>query len=287
MKLLHPNRVLYVLFGIGAFLVLMVGAAAWHVLIDGNSLDCSMKGIICLFIPDRSDWYIHLISYALMSPFILAISLAFTAWRRQWTRLNLLTRNLAILTTNDSKLETAAFHLDLTDKVTLLDSTDFVCFCANFRSPRIYVSRPVVDALKTDELEALLLHEKFHLQNCDPLRILLGRLTVSALFFVPVLKDLFKRYLIRKEIAADQFAIRFQGQRRGIIGALQKLLEQQSYADSTGFAVSGTEALKYRVDYMLGHKGQETITLRRLALSFIMPAFLIFSMVASLTILNV
>jgi Zn-dependent protease with chaperone function len=286
MKLLHPNRTLYVLVGIGAFLMFLLGAAAWHILIDGNSLDCSMEGVICLFIPDRSDWYIHLISYALMSPAILALYLGFAVWRRQWIRLNMLTRNLAVLATKDSKLEIVAHRLGLKDKVSLLDSTDCLCFCACFRSPRIYISRPVVETLTTDELEALLLHEKYHLKNSDPLKILLGRLTVSALFFIPILKDLFKRYLIRKEIAADQFAILYQGRRRGIISALQKLLQKQSYADAAGFAVSGTEALKYRIDYIMQRKNGEQITLSYIPLSFIIPVLLICSIVASLTVLR-
>ena len=34
-----------------------------------------------------------------------------------------------------------------------------------------------------------MLHEKHHLENHDPIKILLGRLVVSALFCIPALRD--------------------------------------------------------------------------------------------------
>lgn len=286
MRLIHPNRTLYVLFGIAFFAVFMLGAAVWHIILDANDLDCFTKNAACFFIPDASDWYIHLISYVLMAPLMLALYRMFNTWRRQWVRLSVLTKNLAVITTKDSKLENVAGRLGLENKVSLLDSTDYLCFCACLRSPQIYISRPVVDMLTVDELEAMLLHEKFHLQNNDPLKILLGRLTLSVLFFMPISKDLFRRYLIRKEIAADQSAISYQGRRQGIIGALQKLLEKQRYPDEARLAVSGTEALKYRVDYMVGHENTEKIAISHMPLSFITPLLLICSIIASLTILH-
>ena len=130
----------------------------------------------------------------------------------------------------------------------------------------------MVDLLASDELEALLLHEKCHLKNHDPLKILLGRLTASALFFIPILKDLPKRYLIRKEIAADQSAILYRGSRRGIISALRKLLEGQSCLGAKGFGVSGTEALKYRIDYLRQRRSNDKIGISHIFVSLMIPA---------------
>ncbi len=287
MKIVRPNRASNVVFGFGALLVFLGGAAIWHTLIDGNSLDCSLKGVICLFIPDRSDWYIHLISYTLMLPFMLALFVWFSSWRKHWLHLNMLTRNLKTLLITDPKLDKIIRNLGLTHRVSLLDSTDYLCFCACLTFPHIYVSRAVVETLNDTELEALLLHEKYHLQNHDPLRIMLGRLTVSSFVVMPVLKDLFERFLVRKEIAADQFAIRYQGNQRGIAGALRKLLQEQTGSDAAGFGVSGTEALKERLNYLLGRQDPETLPLAHIPLSLIAPLLLTFSIVASLTILHV
>ncbi len=286
MKTLRPNRTLFAILGFGIFLVFLLGAAFWHILLDANSLDCRWTGIVCLFVPDLSDWYIHILSYALMAPLVVTLVVWLNSWRRQWTRLNTLTRNLSALEIKSSKLEKVANSLGLVDKVNLLDSADFLCFCACFTSPRIYVSRAVVESLTDVELEALLLHEKYHWKNHDPLRILLGRLTVSALFFMPVLRDLFQRYLIRMEISADQFAIRCQNNRRGIVGALQKLLQSPSLANEFGLAVSGTEALKYRIEYLARRPINEKILFSHLFFSLLIPVLVSASIVASLTVFH-
>jgi beta-lactamase regulating signal transducer with metallopeptidase domain len=275
MRKLPPSRTWYALFGIGTFVVFMLGAAAWQILLQADPTDCSLNGVICLFIPDHSDWYIHLFSYVLMAPLMLALFLFVNTWRKPRSRLNALTNNLASLSATDERLETLAERWDLTGKVHLLDSDDYICFCACFFSPRIYVSRAVVQALTAEELEALLLHEKYHLEHHDPLRILLGELIVSGFFFIPVLGDLFNRYLVRKEIAADQNAIRNQGNRHGIASTLQKLLQKDTGDGTTSFAVSGTEALRNRIDYMLGRVTAEPIPLWHIVISAGIPVIAI------------
>jgi Zn-dependent protease with chaperone function len=275
MKKPRPSRAWYALLGIGAFVVFMLGAAAWQMLLQADPTDCRWNGVICLFIPDRSDWYIHLFSYMLIAPLMLAMFLFFNTWRKQRDHINMLTNNMASLALRDSKLENMASRLNLKDEVFLLDSDDYFSFCTGFASPRIYVSRGIIESLTAEELEALLLHEKYHLANRDPLRILLGELVVSGLFFVPILRDLFKRYLIRKEIAADQLAIQYQGNRHGIASTLQKLLEKETGTWTLGFAISDTEALKSRIDYMLGRIKQEPLPLSHVALSVTIPIFII------------
>jgi Zn-dependent protease with chaperone function len=286
MRKLYPSRTWYALFGIGAFAIFMLGAAVWHILLDGDPLDCPLKGVVCLFIPDLSDWYIHLVAYVLMAPLMLVMYFMFNTWRRQWLRLNVLISSLSPLTIRDDKLEKVAQQLGLMGKVHLLDSRDYICFCACSISPQIYVSLAVVEKLTSIELEALLLHERYHIKNRDPLKIFLGELIVSSMLFMPVLKDLFQRYLIRKEIAADQQAIRYQGSHRGIISTLQKLLQKPSDAGSIRLAVSGTESLRHRINYIMGRINVERIPISHITVSFMMPILLTVSILASFTILH-
>jgi beta-lactamase regulating signal transducer with metallopeptidase domain len=274
MKKPRPSRAWYALSGIGAFVVFMLGAAAWQMLLQADPTDCSLKGPVCLFIPDTSDWYIHLLSYVLMAPLMLALFLFLKTWRKQQDHLNTLTTNMASLTTRDARLDNIAQRLNLQDHVFLLDSDDCISFCTGFLSPRIYVSRAIVESLTAEELEALLLHERYHLTNRDPLRILLGELIVSGLFFVPVLRDLFKRYLVKKEIAADQYAIQYQGNRHGIASTLNKLLQKEACDGTASFAVSGTDALRDRIDNMLGRGTPEPIPWSHIAVSIGIPVII-------------
>ena len=277
-KTQHPGRSWYLLFGLGTFMVFALGAAACHALIQADPPDCDMNVIACLFIPTRSDLGVHLVSYALMTPLMAAMFFWFFAWRKQWVHVSRLTSSLSFLRANDDRLDVAAKRLGMEGKVHLLESEDFLCFCAFFLSPRIFVSSSVVGVVTAEELEALLLHEKSHLENRDPLKMFLGRSIVSSLFFAPVLKDLFRRYLIRKEIAADQRAVTYQGQRRGIVGALRKLLEQDSVGRS-GVAVTAgaTEELKYRINFILGRPDKGRIQLSHLLISSAVPVLALLS----------
>jgi beta-lactamase regulating signal transducer with metallopeptidase domain len=137
--------------------------------------------------------------------------------------------------------------------------------------------------LTPEQLEALVLHEKYHMVNCDPLRILIGRLVVSALFFIPTLKDVFKRYLIEKEVAADQSAVFYQGHSHGIAGSLYKMLRETPLAAGRSMAYAG-EALNYRIDHLTGYDSpnKPSIPPLNLAMSLFIIAFLIFTILAPL-----
>ncbi len=145
----------------------------------------------------------------------------------------------------------------------------------------------MVNALTDRELEAVLLHEKYHLVNRDPLRMFVGRSIVSGLFFAPVLKDLFHRYLIRKEIAADQSSIAYQGQRGGIVGALRKLVEQNAVAPSgLTLTVGATEELEHRVAFIIGRPHKEHISLSHTLVSSAVPLLSVLSIVVPRTLIR-
>jgi hypothetical protein len=64
-----------------------------------------------------------------------------------------------------------------------------------------------LEALSGPQLEAVLAHERHHRRRRDPLRVALGRVLADALFFVPVVGQLHKRYCAMAELAADDTAI--------------------------------------------------------------------------------
>lgn len=253
-------------------LALLLGAAVYRVTLAGCPEGWREGGFACLFLPTHADLGVHLLSYAFMGVVLSGIFSWLVLWRRQWINMRRLTINLVRLRIPDSELEPLTGRLGLKDKVHLLDSKVPLCFCAGFISPRIYLSRGMMERLTPEQLEALLLHEKYHLENYDSLKILLGRLAVLALFFIPVLQDIFKRYLIEKEIAADQNAIQYQGHYRGLVGVLNKLVQARPTAPVEAFITSGTEALEYRIDYLTGHAGQRV---HRMSISHLVTSFLI------------
>jgi Zn-dependent protease with chaperone function len=281
---MHPSRTFSILIGMGTLLALLLGTAAVRSVLAGSPIGLGEVDLVCLFLPTHADAGIHLLSYAFMGTTLLGTSFWFVSWRRQWTKTRSLTRNLALLYAPDTELESSARRLGLRDKVHLIDSEATLCFCAGFISPRIYLSRMMTEKLTPEELEALLLHEKYHLEHHDPLKVLLGRLVVSTLFFIPVLKDVLKRYLIEKEIAADRGAIQYQGHRRGLAGALQKLVQERSTASAESLAVGGEEALSHRIDYLMRHAPQQVhpIPLPRFLTSSLITAIILITILVPL-----
>lgn len=56
--------------------------------------------------------------------------------------------------------------------VVLVQSTEPPAFCHGFLKPKICLSTCLVDLLSPSQLQAVLLHEDYHRQRFDPLRIL-------------------------------------------------------------------------------------------------------------------
>jgi hypothetical protein len=73
------------------------------------------------------------------------------------------------------------------------------------------------------ELRAVLLHERYHLRQRDPLRLVIARYFAAGLYVVPVVEELVEYYTIQKEVAADQAAVRAMGGVRELASALFKV----------------------------------------------------------------
>ena len=63
----------------------------------------------------------------------------------------------------------------LQNKVYVISDSKIFSFCLGFISPKIYLSSAVLTKLNLAETEAVLLHEKYHLEHRDPLKILISQ----------------------------------------------------------------------------------------------------------------
>ncbi len=114
--------------------------------------------------------------------------------------------------------------LDIRERVQYVaDDYPFACTCGLLR-PRIILSRGLVSSLERRELEAVLLHERYHLRHYDPLKLCLSRAMGRALFFLGLGRHLSSSYERFKELAADRAAIDNLGERRYLASALLKML---------------------------------------------------------------
>lgn len=156
-----------------------------------------------------------------------------------------------------------AFH----DMVDVVDDPRPLALCYGLRRPRICISTGLITLLSPTELEAVLLHEHHHRQQCEPLRMLIAKTVAATFFFAPVLQELLGRYLMLKEIEADHAAVTAQGTVSPLAGALYKLLNQTSVDDrSTALLVGGISPTEQRIDYLLMPETSRPAPLSRLRL---------------------
>jgi beta-lactamase regulating signal transducer with metallopeptidase domain len=111
----------------------------------------------------------------------------------------------------------------------------------------VAVSRGLVEVASPAELGAVLEHERYHVRNLDPLKVLLARALPQAFFYLPAFRGLESRYVAGRELAADRHAVERAG-RKPLAGALFKVVRGPSWPElETAAAIGGPELLDVRV----------------------------------------
>ena len=145
--------------------------------------------------------------------------------------------------------------------VRLFTSSRPQAFCAGLLRPRIFLSSTARDRLCQAELRAVLAHEGHHVRRRDPLRLLAARILADALFFVPALHRLERRYGELAELAADEAAVRVAGS-PALASALLKLGARDDSEAAVALAAE-------RVDHLCGAPTRWRLEPRTLLLSLL------------------
>jgi beta-lactamase regulating signal transducer with metallopeptidase domain len=145
-------------------------------------------------------------------------------------------------------------QINMQGKVRLIQSEKVFAFCFGLLKPKIYVSTAMVKLLSTAELKAVLLHEKYHVDNRDSLIMALVAVIKTIFPFFPVLSDLFTNYLTEREINADNYATKKMGESTYLINVMKKLLyiPQESFVFAPAIAELST--LETRINALLKRK---------------------------------
>lgn len=222
----------------------------------------------CLFIPTLADWPSHILSYALAALLLGGAFSGSLSLLKQWYRTRRMVKMLLkFKCPSGPELDVQQWLPGgLLAKVDYVQVDQAVAFCYGWLHPRICISTGAVAGLHEREVAALLLHEHHHLLERDPLKAAVSRMLASAFFFLPAIRALEQRYIVAKELEADQYALRAQGTARPLLGALYKLLMRQTRPDgATGLAIAGAaDSIYHRLDYLLDGKmpaGPHPVTL--------------------------
>jgi Zn-dependent protease with chaperone function len=151
------------------------------------------------------------------------------------------------------ELGRAAAMSGLAGRVVLVDCPESFSFAYGALTPRVAVSRGLFEGFAANELQAVLEHERYHVRNLDPLKVLIVRALPATFFFLPALRALRIRYVAARELAADRRAVQACG-RKSLVGALMKVVRGPAWSEVAP-AIGGSELLDLRVAQL--ESGQE------------------------------
>jgi hypothetical protein len=228
-------------------------------------------------------------AFALLSQVTAGVGLAVRSFTRQLLASRRLARYVsARAQTAPDSLQSAAARAGLQGRVMLVDSPESFSFVYGLLVPRVAVSRGLIEAASADELSAVIEHERYHIQNLDPLKIVLARSLSAALFFLPLLGVLRVRYMADCELAADRQAIARCGD-GPLVGALVKVIRGPSLNElSVAASIGGPDLLEVRVAQL--EKGAEprlaAIGHRHVAVSILSTALFVAAYLVSVASLG-
>lgn len=187
--------------------------------------------------------------------FMAALALSLGLGARSLLRQTIVSRRLAMRVRAHAQqapvgLNDAALEAGLDGRVVLVDLDEPFSFVYGIFTPRVAVSRGLLRSASRQELHAVLAHERYHVRNLDPLKVMLTRGLLAALFFLPALDSLRARYLTGCELAADRHAVKACG-RRPLAGALLKVVRGPHWNElDLATAIGHPELLGIRVSQL-------------------------------------
>lgn len=136
---------------------------------------------------------------------------------------------------------------DIADHLDLIQDARPYSFCYGLLQPRICVTTGLLKLLDDAELRALLLHERHHLRQRDPLRILISGVLSDAMRVLPIVPALLQRYRVAQEVTADQAAIAGCDSDVPLSSALLKLLTAEGDPLTVPAVVGAFSATEERI----------------------------------------
>ena len=239
MKLDSANRSFLALLGIsllGLYLTLGTGAC---VLLSILGYEVATEGVDALADRGGAVWP-ALVFLGLVGTGALAGAHSLARQLRASRKLSQRVRDMTAPAPNT--LIDAGFRTGLAGRLRMVNSAECFSFAYGVLTPRVAISRGLVESVSAAELDAVLEHERYHVQNLDPLKILLSRALPAALFYLPALRHLRARYITGRELSADRRAIETCG-RRPLAGALFKVVDAPAWKDLSAAAAIGGPAL--------------------------------------------
>ena len=174
---------------------------------------------------------------------VLQLTKFFTAYRRLLT--------LKTVNSIPHKLQWVVNKHSLKkSSVSVISGATVTAYTIGLLEPRIVISESFISNVTKHELEAVVLHELYHMKNRHVLWLLVSQVISSVFFFIPFIQYLARQLKIEFELAADAFVVEKQKTKDHLCESLALNLQ---YAGGV-IPHFATTPIERRVESLLGNK---------------------------------
>lgn len=181
-------------------------------------------------------------------------------------------RKLIIQTTPKIVLKLIEKH-GLSEKVKVISDKKPLAFCLGFFEPKIYLSTSLIKLMNRYELEAIILHEKYHLLKRDNISLVAVNVVKQLFLPFPVIADLLDGLIKTREVKADRYGVILLGKKQPVATAFKKLLRfdlNNSYRLGYSSAFTNHQHFEARIHALFGRKSVfVTFKLRSILISML------------------
>ena len=186
-----------------------------------------------------------------------SLSFLIQVWKTKRLVKKFLTNRIAI----PKRIEDIANLLDLQNKIYVIDDRNVFSFASGIFSPKILITTGLIASLVDKELEAVLLHEKAHIENHDPFKMLFGKTVSMLFFFLPVFSEISKNMQASSEMLADWFVTINQREDTHLRNALKKILLTPQVALAPVPSIASPDYLEIRIHKLVNPRVKQSFSL--------------------------
>lgn len=154
-----------------------------------------------------------------------------------------------------------------------------LAFCLGFFHPKIYLSTGLLKLMSDQELEIIILHEKYHLMKKDNISLVIINSLKQLFFLFPILPDFLDNLLKFREIKADRYSLSLTGKNQSLVSTFKKLLNfnvDPSFLFSYSSTFTNHQHFETRIHAIFGKKSFHfTFKLKNILISFV--SFVVFT----------
>ena len=251
------NKRVNVLLSILLSISLLTFTLETYILIKQNGLQPNSFLTTCFEAVKNVQRHLHINPQSIVATLVVAtisismflMLLQFITFLTSYFHLN--TKKTTSIENYKSKLDTLLLkHNIQQDVFRIVESNKLIAYTFGIFKPKIIISSLLLEKLTPNQLEAVILHEEFHIKNWHTMWLLITRMISSFFFFIPIIRYLYNQIKVEFEVTADAYVESIQKTNRYLRQAIVLNLEYKT----NSFTYFSSSPIEKRIEYLVKKK---------------------------------